>query len=195
MRTPTPSTPHVSTIPHAPLRRLQRSRRLLAGVLAQPLFLAVSFAQMPFNPDLDLIRHAFSYLSIGTTGPLQQANFVVMGLLNIIAATALRAHVRGRLGVPAAILLAALGAGQVIAGIFTLDPSNGFPEGAPAGLPETVSAHGNLHGLGFTVSMISWVLLSCCAFSPVGWPPRHSGDGRRPASPAPWSCSSRLRAS
>jgi hypothetical protein len=47
----------------------------------------------------------------------------------------------------------------VLAGMFTLDPSNGFPIGAPSGLPETVSVHGNLHGLGFMLSMVSWVAL------------------------------------
>jgi hypothetical protein len=136
-----------------------RSLRLAAGVVSPVLFLLVSFAQMPFNQGLDLTRHAFSYLSIGDSGPLQQTNFVVMGLLNIVAATALRDHLTGRLGTLAAVLLALDGIGQVIAGIFTLDPSNGFPEGAPEGLPETVSTHGNLHGLGFGLSMVSWVLL------------------------------------
>ncbi|HET6562925.1 MAG TPA: DUF998 domain-containing protein [Marmoricola sp.] len=135
------------------------SLRLAAGVLSPALFLLVSFAQMPFNPGFDLTRHAFSYLSIGDTGPIQQTNFVVMGLLNLVAATALRSYLPGRLGTAAAVLLAVDGVGQVVAGIFTLDPSNGFPEGAPTGLPDTVSAHGNLHGLGFALSMVSWVLL------------------------------------
>ena len=65
-----------------------RARTLLtAGVIAPPLFLLVSFAQMPFNEGFDLTKHAFSYLSIGETGTLQQTNFVVQGLLNIIAAS------------------------------------------------------------------------------------------------------------
>jgi hypothetical protein len=51
------------------------------------------------------------------------------------------------------------GLGQVVAGVFTLDPSNGFPAGAPAGLPDTVSTHGNLHGVGFGLSMVSWLAL------------------------------------
>ena len=134
-------------------------RRLLAGVVSPILFLVVSYLQMPFNPGLDLTRHAFSYLSIGDTGPVQQANFVVMGLLNIVAATGLRQVVGGRLGTVAAVLLALDGLGQIVAGVFTLDPSNGFPAGAPAGLPETVSTHGNLHGVGFGLSMCSWLAL------------------------------------
>ncbi|GAA4260715.1 hypothetical protein GCM10022255_090430 [Dactylosporangium darangshiense] len=142
-----------------PARRNTVSRRLLAGIVSPILFLVVSYLQMPFNPGLDLTKHAFSYLSIGDTGPIQQTNFIVMGLLNIIAATGLRQVVGGRLGTVTAILLALDGLGQIIAGVFTLDPSNGFPEGATAGMPEAVSTHGNLHGVGFGLSMFSWLVL------------------------------------
>lgn len=137
--------------------RRPTSALLAAGVVSPVLFLLVSFAQMPFNPGFDLTEHAFSYLSIGDTGPVQQVNFVVMGLLNIVAAIGLRDRLDGRPGIAAGVLLTLVGLGQVIAGIFTLDPSYGFPEGAPSGMPETVSVHGNLHGLGFFVSMVSWV--------------------------------------
>lgn len=82
-----------------------------------------------------------------------------MGLAHIIAATGLVRVLTGRAGYAAAALLAVDGLGQVIAGLFTLDPSNGFPEGAPPGMPETVTTHGNLHGLGFGLSMVSWVTL------------------------------------
>ncbi len=142
----------------APVRDRVRTR-LNAGVWAAPLFLVISALQMPFNPGLDLTRHAFSYLSIGDTGPIQQANFVLMGLAHIVAATGLVRVLPGRAGYVAAALLAADGLGQIIAGIFTLDPSNGFPVGAPPGMPETVTTHGNLHGLGFGLSMVSWVAL------------------------------------
>jgi Protein of unknown function (DUF998) len=133
--------------------------RLTAGVLAAPLFLLISALQMPFNPGLDLTKHAFSYLSIGATGPLQQTDFVLMGLAHIVAATGLVRVLAGRAGYVAAALLAVDGLGQVIAGLFTLDPSNGFPQGAPPGLPETVTTSGNLHGLGFGLSIVSWVAL------------------------------------
>jgi hypothetical protein len=133
--------------------------RVAAGVLAAPLFLVVSVVQMPFNPGFDLTEHAFSFLSIGDTGRLQQANFVVLGLLNIVAATGVLRAIPGKPRIAAAVLLGLVGAGQVVAGAFTLDPSYGFPEGAPEGKPETVSVHGNLHGLGFAISMVSWVSL------------------------------------
>ncbi len=47
----------------------------------------------------------------------------------------------------------AYGLGLIGGGIFIADPMNGFPPGAPAGHPATVSVHGVLHlvaaGLGF----------------------------------------------
>jgi hypothetical protein len=48
---------------------------------------------------------------------------------------------------------------MILAGVFNVDPSFGYPAGAPAGRPDRVSLAGNLHGLGFLVSMISWVVL------------------------------------
>lgn len=149
----------IATRTTAPTGTDRASGRLVAGVISPALFLILSVVQMPFNTGFDLTKHAFSYLSIGDTGLIQQANFVVMGALNIIAATGLRACVPGKAGIFAAVLLALDGLGQLIAGVFTLDPSNGFPAGAPAGLPDTVSIHGDLHGLGFGLSMVSWVLL------------------------------------
>jgi len=164
------------------IRTERASGTLVAGVISPVLFLIVSVLQMPFNPDLDLTKHAFSYLSIGDTGPIQQINFVVMGALNIVAATGLRV----RVGAIAAVLLAVDGLGQIVAGVFTLDPSNGFPASAPAGLPETVSAHGNLHGVGFTLSMVSWVLLLLVLAR------RHQRAGERGWAPASVACATAL---
>ncbi len=52
-------------------------------------------------------------------------------------------------------LIAAMGAGLALAGIFVTDPGAGFPAGAPAGTPE-MSWHGTLHDAGYVVVMLSW---------------------------------------
>jgi hypothetical protein len=44
---------------------------------------------------------------------------------------------------------------MVIAGVFTTDPGLGFPPGAPAGMPATMSWHADLHSLGFFVAFSS----------------------------------------
>jgi len=50
------------------------------------------------------------------------------------------------------------------AGIFIADPMNGFPAGAPAGHPATVSLHGVLHlvaaGLGFLCLVAACVVMA-----------------------------------
>ena len=50
---------------------------------------------------------------------------------------------------------------MILAGIFVADPMNGFPAGAPAGRPTSVSVHGMLHltfaGIGFLA------FVTCCA--------------------------------
>ncbi|WP_188111114.1 DUF998 domain-containing protein [Nocardioides antri] len=129
------------------------------GVAAGPLFLLLSLLQLPLKDGFDLSRHAFSYLALGAHGWIQQLNFVTAGVLFILATHRLRRSIPGRTRHFAASFGMLMGAGMVVAGVFTVDPSFGFPEGAPAGRPDTVSASGMLHGVGFVVSMTAWVAL------------------------------------
>lgn len=61
-------------------------------------------------------------------------------------------------------LIAGYGLGLIGAGIFIADPMNGFPAGAPAGHPATVSLHGVLHlvaaGLGFLCLVAACVVMA-----------------------------------
>lgn len=133
--------------------------RLGAGVVAGPLFAALSFAQVPLHPGLDLTRHAFSFLLLGPHGRLQTLNFVVAGLLYLVAATALGRSVAGRSGRWARGLLATVGTGMVVGGLFPPDPSLGYPAGAPAGVPEHLSAVSTVHAVAFFGSMTAWCSL------------------------------------
>jgi hypothetical protein len=153
------SAPHRSA-PHrsAPHRSAGR-RPLVAGAIAGPFFLAASFAQLPLNPGFDLARHAFSFLTLGPAGWLQQLTFVITGTLNIAAAVGLARTLAGRTGKVAGALAVLLGAGQVVAGTFRPDPAFGYPAGAPAGIPEHVSATSTGHAVGFGVAVTAWVAL------------------------------------
>ena len=133
--------------------------RLLLGATAGPLWLVIGFVQIPFNPGFDLTEHAFSYLSIGPTGEVQIANFICAGVLLVVAATALAGVVPGRKGKVAAGVLGAWGVAKIASGVFTVDPSFGFPPGAPAGMPAQLSGHAALHGFAFATSVILWVIL------------------------------------
>lgn len=136
------------------------ARRLLGlGALAGPVFLVGSFAQLPLNPGFDLTRHAFSFLSNGPHGWIQQTVFVITGVLNIGGGVGLLRLLTGRIRAVAAGAAVMLGTGQIISGVWPPAPSFGYPSGAPAGYPAEMSTASALHAIGFTASMISWVVL------------------------------------
>jgi hypothetical membrane protein len=124
------------------------TRSLLGwGVVAGPLYVAVSLAQALTRDGFDLSRHPWSALENGPSGWIQSANLVLTGLMLVAFAVGVgRALGRGR--VPR--LLGLFGAGMVGAGIFRADPVVGFPAGTTT---NTVSWHGGLHlavaGIGF----------------------------------------------
>ena len=160
-----------STIPQmsrtaSPAEPLSTTRRLLAaGVVAGPLFVVTVVAQALTRDGFDLGRHPASMLSLGELGWIQVTNFVVTGLLTVIFAIAVRRSLRdgpgARLG---PLLLAAFGSGLVVAGAFVGDPAFGFPPGAPEGVPDTLSLHAVLHGVGFTIAFLS-VSGACLVFA------------------------------
>jgi hypothetical protein len=143
-----------------------RTRRLLAcGILAGPLFVGMALAQAFTRPGFDFERHALSLLSLGDLGWIQVANFLVSGLLTVLFAVGLRKALNhGRAGTWGPALVAIYGAGTFAAGLFSTDPSVGFPPGAPAGLPESLSWHAILHGVSFFVAFASLVA-ACFVFA------------------------------
>ena len=59
----------------------------------------------------------------------------------------------------AAGLLGAWGVAKIASGVFTVDPSFGYPPDAPPGMPAQLSSHAVLHGFAFGASVILWVTL------------------------------------
>jgi len=133
------------------------TRSLLGyGVIAGPIYVAVSLALAFTRRGFDITRHAWSLLSIGDLGWIQVTNFVVVGLMTVAAAAGLR---RAGIGRWTPRLVAAYGLSLVAAGVFRADPAEGFPVGTPAG-PGTVSWHGMLHLLSGTVGF-SCLIAAC----------------------------------
>jgi Protein of unknown function (DUF998) len=154
----------------------EASTRLLlsCGIVAGPLFMAVALAQAFTRPGFDLRRHAISMLSLGELGWIQVANFIVTGLLTAAMAVGVRRALRsGRAGTWGPILLGAYGLGLLGAGIFSTDPAMGFPAGAPAGMPSTLSWHATLHSAAFFVAFTG-LIAACFVFAR-----RFAGAGRR----------------
>ncbi|MFF0312127.1 DUF998 domain-containing protein [Streptosporangium sp. NPDC004379] len=126
---------------------------LLAGALAGPVFFASAIVQMLTREGFDITRHPISQLSAGDLGWIQIATFVLAGLGGLALAGGVRRTVTegaGRRALP--ILVGIFGAGMIAAGLFTMDPENGFPAGTPDGPAAQMSWHAVAHPAAATVS-------------------------------------------
>ncbi|GAA0991706.1 hypothetical protein GCM10009555_079460 [Acrocarpospora macrocephala] len=133
---------------------------LIAAALVAPVYGIVSYGQAFTRESFDLTRHPLSVLSNGDLGWLQISTFVVMGVLAVAGSIGLRRALRGRLGgVWAPRLVLVFGVTTVLAGIFTMDPMDGFPTGTPLGMPASMSWHSIAHNasasIGFTALIVA----------------------------------------
>lgn len=123
------------------------TRSLLGyGALAGPVYVAVVLGQALIRPGFDLSRHDASLLSNGSLGWVQVLNFIATGLMVVAFAVGVRRALgRGPAATWGPRLLAGFGMGMIGAGLFRADPMAGFPAGAPAGMPTTLTTGGILH--------------------------------------------------
>jgi hypothetical protein len=133
---------------------------LIGGIVAAPLFLILwavqAFTREGFRPTF----HPLSLLSLGDGGWVQIANFVVTGILLVGAGIGLRRATERSAGSTwTAVLVALMGVGLVIAGLFVTDAGAGFPAGAPEGAP-VMSWHGAVHEVGFVLTQLAFVALT-----------------------------------
>ncbi|MFI6507098.1 DUF998 domain-containing protein [Streptosporangium sp. NPDC050855] len=158
-----PPTSHDS-VAHGSAARPEGSvtRALLAGgVAAAPLFAIVSLTQAFTREGFDLTRHPLSMLATGDLGRLQIANFLVSGTLTIAGALGLRRAMRGTPGgtwAPRLILVN--GVGMIAAGVFVMDPGDGFPAGTPLGQTGTLSWHALMHMVAGSIAFTA--LIAAC---------------------------------
>ncbi|MFI6454020.1 DUF998 domain-containing protein [Streptosporangium amethystogenes] len=138
------------------------TRTLLAcTVAAATLFTVVSLAQAFTREGFDLTRHPLSMLSTGDLGWLQIANFLVSGALTVAGAIGLRRVLRGAPGgtwAPRLILVN--GVAMAAAGVFVMDPGDGFPAGTPLGQPTTMSGSALLHMVAGSIAFTA--LIAAC---------------------------------
>lgn len=137
------------------------------GVIAGPVYVAVSLAQALSRQGFDLTKHAWSLLSNGALGWIQITNFVTAGLMTVALAVGLR---RAGAGTWIHRLIGVYGVSLVAAGAFRPDPALGFPPGISTGAT-TVSWHGMLHLLAGSVGfgcLIAACLIAARAFAAEG---------------------------
>jgi hypothetical membrane protein len=139
-------------------------RLLLAcGVIGPLFFIIVFLIEGAVRPDYSLLRHPVSALSMEDRGWIQVANFIITGLLLLAFALGLRRVLLPASGTMQRIVLISLvGIGLIGAGIFVIDPLNGYPPGTPL-VPEEGSVHGNLHNL-FSLAFFVGLPIACFSF-------------------------------
>ena len=137
------------------------------GVVAGPFYLAVGLIQALVRDGFDLARHPLSLLANGPGGWVQTANFVLTGLMVIVAAAGF-SRVLGPKSRGVTWFLGGFGAAMLAAAVFPADPVDGFPPGTPRGFPTSISTTGLLHfvagALGFT-----FLAISCFGAARVLW--------------------------
>jgi hypothetical protein len=132
-----------------------RNLFLIGGVISAPLFYVVVIAQVFTRAGFDIRRHAISSLELGDLGWIQSANFIVTGLLAVLAAIGIRGLLQGsKGGTWGPVLIGVYGIGMLMAGLFPPDPGLGFPSGAPESMPTSMSVHAALHSLAFFMAFI-----------------------------------------
>jgi FtsH-binding integral membrane protein len=131
---------------------------LYAGVVGPPLFFGVILIEGFTRPGYSQWHHFVSSLESGPSGWVQSANFIVFGILMIVAAMGFRGALRkSRGGIGAPILFGVLGISNVVAGIFTGDPVLGYPPGDP----EVQTTHAVIHGV---AGLLTFTLLPAACF-------------------------------
>jgi hypothetical protein len=122
---------------------------LTCGVVGAVLFVVTFLIDGATRPGYRPLYHPVSALALGSRGWVQISNFVVTGLLMIAAAVGTREALDVTFG-PA--LLALLGVGLVVSGLFPMDPMRGYPPGTEPGTPAILSRRHKVHdAFGFVV--------------------------------------------
>jgi hypothetical protein len=130
------------------------STSLIAGAVAGPLLVVSSVVQGLVREGFDFEAHPPSALALGPAGILQQATFVVSGLLLVVGGRGLRGVGLGR-WVPRSVIV--LGTCLAAAGVFPMDPAFGFPPGTPPGVGAHVSWHAAIHGVLFPIGFLALI--------------------------------------
>jgi MFS family permease len=135
------------------LDRIDRRKLMLAADAERALLVAL----IPFTVTVWQIAVIAALVGVGGAigRPAEMAAVpAVAGKARLVRALSL-AQVTGA---TIRVLVPAIGAGLIAAGLFTADPGAGFPAGAPEGAP-VLSWHGILHEASHLVVVVAWIAL------------------------------------
>lgn len=136
---------------------------LICGAIGCPLFVIAFLIEGAARADYNSLRYPISSLSIGDTGWMQRANFIITGSLLLAFSIGLRNRLKwAGISVLASLLLGSVAIGLTGAGIFSTDPLYGYPSNLPLALTE-FTVHGHLHVL-FSIFVFVCLPVACFVF-------------------------------
>lgn len=119
---------------------------IVGGAIGPLLFMVAMLIEGAMRPGYNAWVQAGSALSLSDQGWMQITNFIISGLLIVCFALGFRRTLHGGRGARwGPLLLAAVGVGLIIAGIFVTDPALGYPSGTPNGPAFATTLHGTIH--------------------------------------------------
>lgn len=121
------------------------------GVVAGPFYLVFGLILALTRESFDLSQHALSLLTLGEDGWLQVMNFVLTGIMVLVAGWGMLRAIEGR-GRGAGVAVIVAGAAIASAGVLKPDPVAGFPPGAEA----ATSVSGLLHLISGAVEFVTF---------------------------------------
>lgn len=134
---------------------------LVGGAVGGCGFLVTAFVAGAVRRDYSALHQPVSLLSVGVGGWVQVANFVITGLLMLACGVGLRRALRqGRGATWGPLLIGVYGFGLIGAGVFSADPSYGYPPGTALGRAASFSVHGILHE--FSSVIVFGALIAAC---------------------------------
>ncbi len=140
------------------------------GGVGAVLFTAIYFIEGITRPGYDAWQQPISALSLGPGGWVQQANFIVFGVLLVLAAVGWWRFLTPRSGAFLFPLFQTIGGLALIgAGVFSMTPFPGYPPGTT---PEASTVQGTLHTI-FAYTIIISLAVSCYALAARFWNVAH----------------------
>jgi len=116
------------------------SALLACGVLAGPLYIAVTAIQASTRAGFDPTHHRYNLLTTGDLGWIHRTNYIVAGVLMLLFAVGVRRMLgQGLAAMWGPLLLGLYGAAYIASGVFPADPVVGFPPGT---ISESTTWHG-----------------------------------------------------
>ena len=146
---------------------------LWIGAIGASGFLIVALVEGWIRPGYSSVRHPVSALALTGRGWVQNANFAIAGVA--ITAGSIGVILRGT-GLILALTIMVFGVALTLSA-FPMDPSRGYPSGAPADDPATPSLHHQIHdlaGAGVFFSLPVVALVAVFAL-PVWWMQLNAG--------------------